>query len=324
MTKRLMMAVAAVLTLLQVPAWSQSWPTRSITLVVPFPAGSATDTIGRLIADRLSKRLGRSVVVDNRVGGASLLGTAAVARAEPDGYTLLFGTNSALVILPLTQRASMTFDPVRDLNPIGIVAALPNILIVSPKLPVSSVRELIQHAKANPGKLSFASSGSGTITHLIGELFKSRTGIDAIHVPYRAGVQAAPDLMEGRMDYLFDNILWSLPMIREGKLKGLGITKLTRSPLAPDMPTIAEAGVPGFEGFSWVAMLAPANTPSAVTDRLSSELSTIVADPHVVAELAKFGAEAASPSPDGMRKVILEDTARWGAIIRDANIKVQP
>ncbi len=154
MTKRLIMAVAAVLTLLQAPAWSQNWPTRSITLVVPFPAGSATDTIGRLVADRLSKRLGRSVVVDNRVGGGSLVGTASVARSEPDGYTLLFGTNSALVILPLTQRASMTFDPVRDLSPIGIVAALPNILIVSPKLPVSSVRELIQHAKANPGKLS--------------------------------------------------------------------------------------------------------------------------------------------------------------------------
>jgi tripartite-type tricarboxylate transporter receptor subunit TctC len=159
MTKRLIMAVAAVLTLLQVPAWSQNWPTRSITLVVPFPAGSATDTIGRLIADRLSKRLGRSVVVDNRVGGGSLVGTASVARSEPDGYTLLFGTNSALVILPLTQRASMTFDPVRDLSPIGIVAALPNILIVSPKLPVNSVHELIQYAKANPGKLSFASAG---------------------------------------------------------------------------------------------------------------------------------------------------------------------
>ncbi len=324
MTKRLFLAVAAMLALLQAPAWPQAWPARSITLVVPFPAGSATDTIGRLIADRLSKRLGQPVVIDNRVGGGSLVGTAAVARAEPDGYTLLFGTNSALVILPLTQPASMTFDPSRDLSPIGIVAALPNILIVSPKLPVNSVSELIQYAKANPGKLSFASSGIGTITHLIGELFKSRAGIDAVHVPYRAGVQSAPDLMEGRMDYIFDNILWSLPMIREGKLKGLGITKLTRSSLAPDMPTIAESGVPGFEGFSWVAMLAPANTPAAVTARLASELSAIVADPQVVAELAKFGAEAASPSPEGMRKVIVDDTARWGAIIRDANIKVQP
>ena len=226
MMQPLILAFAAVLMLMPVPAWSQSWPARSITLVVPFPAGSATDTIGRLIADRLSKRLGQSVVIDNRVGGASMVGTASVARSEADGYTLLFGTNSALVILPILQRATMTFDPVRDLSPIGIVAALPNILIVSPKLPVSSVSELIQHAKANPGKLSFASSGSGTITHLIGELFKARAGIDAVHVPYRAGVQAAPDLIEGRMDYLFDNILWSLPMIREGKLKGLGITRV--------------------------------------------------------------------------------------------------
>ena len=324
MMQLLVLAFAAVLALLPGLAWSQSWPARSITLVVPFPAGSATDTIGRLIADRLSKRLGQSVVIDNRVGGASMIGTASVARSEADGYTLLFGTNSALVILPILQRATMTFDPGRDLSPIGIVAALPNILIVSPKLPVNSVSELIQHAKANPGKLSFASSGVGTITHLIGELFKARAGIDAVHVPYRAGVQSAPDLMEGRMDYLFDNILWSLPMIREGKLKGLGITMLTRSPLAPDIPTIAESGVPGFEGFSWVSMLAPANVPAAVTQRLSSELSAIVADPGVIAELAKFGAEATTPSPDGMRKVIAEDTARWSAIIRDANIKVQP
>lgn len=228
------------------------------------------------------------------------------------------------MILPLIQPASMTFDPVRDLSPIGIVAALPNILIVSPKLPVNSVSELIQYAKANPGKLSFASSATGTITHLIGELFKSRAGIDTVHVPYKAGVQSAPDLMEGRMDYIFDNILWSLPMIRDGKLKGLGITKLTRSPLAPDMPTISESGVPGFEGLSWVAMLAPANVPAAVTQRLSTELAAIVADPGVVADLAKFGAEAASPSPEAMRKVILDDTARWGDIIRNANIKVNP
>jgi tripartite-type tricarboxylate transporter receptor subunit TctC len=322
--KRLGLLVAVIMTFMQVSAWAQAWPARPLTLVVPFPAGSATDTIGRLVADRLSKRLGQPVVVDNRVGGASLVGTASVARSEADGYTLLFGTNSALVILPLVQPAAMTFDPIRDLSPIGVVAALPNILIVSPKLPVNSVGELIQYAKANPGKLSFASSGPGTITHLIGELFKSRAGIDAVHVPYKAGVQAAPDLMEGRVHYLFDNILWSLPMIRDGKLKGLGITKLTRSPLAPDMPTIAESGLPGFEGFSWVAMLAPANVSAAVIQRLSSELSAITSDPGVVAELAKFGAEPASPSPDAMRAVILDDSARWGAIIRDANIKVQP
>ncbi len=322
--KRFSLLVAATIMMLTLaPASAQVWPARPITLVVPFPAGSATDTIGRLVADRLSKRLGQSVVVDNRVGGGSLVGTAFVAKADADGYTLLFGTNSALVILPLIQPAAMTFDVTRDLSPIGIVAALPNILIVSPKLPVNSVSELIQYAKANPGKLSFASSGTGTITHLIGELFKVRAGIDTVHVPYKAGVQAAPDLMEGRMDYIFDNILWSLPMIRDGKLKGLGITKLTRSPLAPDMPTIAESGVPGFEGFSWVAMLAPANVPAPVSQRLSTELAAIVADPGVVAELAKFGAEAASASPDVMRKVIVDDTARWGDIIRNANIKVQ-
>ncbi len=303
---------------------SQSWPTRPITLVVPFPAGSATDTIGRLVAENLGQRLGQPVIVENRVGGGSLVGTASVARATPDGYTLLFGTNSALVILPLLQPASMNFDPSRDFSPIGVVATLPNILIVSPKLPVNSVGELISHAKANPGKLSFASSGVGTITHLIGEHFKARTGIDTVHVPYRAGVQSAPDLMEGRMDYLFDNILWSLPMIREGKLKGLGITKLTRSPLAPDMPTIAESGVPGFEGFSWVALLAPANVPAPIVARLSTTLAAIMSDAGLAAQVAKFGAEAAEPSPEKMRAAMKEDTERWRDTIQKAQIKVQP
>jgi tripartite-type tricarboxylate transporter receptor subunit TctC len=322
--KRIAVFIACLLVLTPVAAWSQDWPTRSILLVVPFPAGSATDTIGRLVAEQLSRRLGQPVIVENRVGGGSLVGTASVARSAPDGYTLLFGTNSALVILPLIQAASMTFDPSRDFTPIGVVATLPNILIASPKLPVNSVSELISHAKANPGKLSFASSGIGTITHLIGEHFKARAGIDVVHVPYRAGVQSAPDLMEGRMDYLFDNILWSLPMIRDGKLKGLAITTLARSPLVPDMPTVAESGVPGFEGFSWVALLAPANIPGPVAQRLSTTLAAIMSDAGLANQIAKFGAEAASPSPEKMRTLMREDTARWSDTIRSAQIKVQP
>jgi tripartite-type tricarboxylate transporter receptor subunit TctC len=321
----MMRLAAGLIVLLLATACSEaSWPARAITLVVPFPAGSGTDTIGRLVADKLSQRLGQPVIIENRVGGGSLVGTAAVARAEPDGYTLLFGTNSALVILPLLQPGSVPYDPARDFTPVGVVAVLPNILIVSPKLPVNSVDEFIRHAKANPGKLSFGSSGVGTITHLIGELFKVRTGIDAVHVPYRAGVQSAPDLMEGRIDFLFDNILWSLPMIREGRLKGLGITKLTRSQLAPEMPTIAESGVPGFEGFSWVALLAPANLPPVISQRLSGELDAIMADHAIATDLARFGAEPATPGPAAMRKLMQEDSMRWAATIREAGITLQP
>ena len=188
------------------------------------------------------------MVVENKAGAASAIGTAYVAKAAPDGYTLLMTTNSALVILPLIQPAgSLNYDR-NDFSLIGLTGILPNILIVSPKVPANSTAELIAYAKERPGQLSFASSGAGTITHLIGELFKARTGIDVVHVPYKTGVQAAPDVMEGRVQYIFDNIIWSLPQIRAGKLKGLAITTKQRSPLAPDIPTVAESGRAGFRG----------------------------------------------------------------------------
>ncbi len=231
-------------------------------MVVPFAAGGGTDAVARVVAEKMGARLGQPIVVENRAGAASALGTAHVAKAAPDGYTLLMTTNSAQVILPLTQASgTLAYDPDKDFSAVGLVAILPNILIVSPKLPARSVAELVDYAKARPGQLSFASSGNGTITHLIGELFKARTGIDVVHVPYRTGVQAAPDVMEGRVHFQFDNIIWSLPLIREGKLNGFAITTRQRSKLAPDMPTVAESGVPGFEGISWLGLVAPARTP---------------------------------------------------------------
>ena len=216
-----------------------------------------------MVAEKLAARLGQPVVVENKAGAASAIGTTYVAKAAPDGYTLLMTTNSALVILPLIQPASALNYSSADFAMIGLTGILPNLLIVSPKVAANSVAELITDAKANPGKLSFGSSGNGTITHLIGELFKARAGIDVVHVPYKTGVQAAPDVMEGRIQYLFDNIIWSLPLIREGKLKGLAITTRQRSTLAPDIPTVAESGVPGFEGITWLGLAAPAKTPDA-------------------------------------------------------------
>src|SRR5688572_10282059 len=207
--------ITAALTLLAPAlAGAQSWPTRSITLVVPFAAGGGTDAIARVVAEKLSARLGQPVVVENKAGAASAIGTAYVAKSAADGYTLLMTTNSALVILPLIQPAgSLNYDR-KDFSLIGLTGILPNLLIVSPKVPANSTAELIAYAKERPGQLSFASSGNGTITHLIGELFKARTGIDVVHVPYKTGVQSAPDLMEGRIQYIFDNIIWSLPQIR--------------------------------------------------------------------------------------------------------------
>src|SRR4051812_14927789 len=216
----LLAAVAGLAT----PRHAQTCPARTIPLVVPFAAGGGTDAIGRVIAEKLSARLGQPVVVENKAGAASAIGTTYAAKASPDGYTLLMTTNSAMVILPLTQPAGALTYERADFSMIGLTGILPNLLIVSPKVPANNVSELIAYAKEWPGQLTFASSGNGTITHLIGELFKARTGIDVLHVPYRTGVQSAPDIMEGRVQYIFDNIIWSLPMVRQGKLKGLAIT----------------------------------------------------------------------------------------------------
>jgi tripartite-type tricarboxylate transporter receptor subunit TctC len=305
-------------------AHAQTWPTRTTTLVVPFTAGGGTDAIARVIAEKLAARLGQPVVVENKAGAASAIGTAYVAKAAPDGYTLLMTTNSAQVILPLTQpAASLNYDPANDFAPIGLTGILPNLMIVSPKVPASSVAEFIAYAKERPGQLSFASSGNGTITHLIGELFNARAGISAVHVPYRTGVQAAPDVMEGRIQYQFDNIIWSLPMVRAGQLKGLAITTRQRSALAPDIPTVAESGVPGFEGITWLGLVAPAKTPAAVIARLNTELTAILADPTVIEKMAATGAEPPrAPGPDGYRALLADDIARWRAIFSEGKIKL--
>lgn len=318
------LGAALAATALPSTASAQAWPARSVTIVVPFAAGGGTDAIARVLADRLAAKLGQSVVVENRAGAASAIGTAHVARAAPDGYTILMTTNSAQVILPLIQPPGSLNYATSDFAMIGLTGILPNLLIAAPSVPAKSVQELIAHAKANPGKLSFASSGNGTITHLIGELFKARAGIDVVHVPYKTGVQAAPDLMEGRIQYMFDNIIWSLPVVRQGKLKGLAITTRERSKLAPDIPTVAESGVPGFEGITWLGLAAPAKAPDAVVQRLSKELATVLAEPDVIAKLAATGAEPPSnPGPDGMKSMLAGDIARWKAILSDGKIKLK-
>ena len=304
-----------------IPAAAQTWPSRTITLVVPFAAGGGTDAIGRVVAEKLAARLGQPVVVENKAGAASAIGTAYVAKAAADGYTLLMTTNSAMVILPLTQAAgSLNYDR-GDFSLIGLTGILPNLLIVSPKIPANSVGELIAYAKARPGQLSFASSGNGTITHLIGELFKARTGIDVVHVPYRTGVQSAPDVMEGRVQYIFDNIIWSLPMIRAGQLKGLAITTSQRSTLAPDIPTVAESGVPGFEGITWLGLVAPAKTPEPVIRRLAEEAAKAAKSPFVLERFKADDAEPIGSTPAEYAAFIKKEQERWSKVVRAAKIK---
>lgn len=320
----LFLAIATIL-MPHVAAAQQDWPTRGISLVVPFAAGGGTDAIARVIAEKLATRLGQPVVVENKAGAASAIGTAYVAKAAPDGYTLLMTTSSAQVILPLTQPAgSLNYDPVRDFRPITLTATLPNLLVVSPKVPANNVAEFIAYAKARPGHMSFASSGNGTITHLIGELFNARAGIEAVHVPYRTGAQAAPDTMEGRVHYQFDNIIWTLPMVRSGQLRGLAITSRERSQLAPDIPTVAESGLAGFEGITWLALVAPARTPDNTIARLNSEVTAVIKDPDTIRKMASAGAEPPLTfGPDGYQALLSDDIARWKAIFDEGKIKLK-
>ena len=300
-------------------ASAQPWPTRPITMIVPFAAGGATDAIARMLAQRLSEGLGQQIVVENRAGAAGGIGALAAAKAAPDGHTILMATTSTHVILPLTQ-SNLGYDALKDFAAVGMVATAPNILIASPKLSANSVSELIAYAKSNPGKVNFASSGQGTITHLIGELFTNQAGIEAVHVPYKSGVQSFAELNDGQVHFLFDSIVWSLPQIRAGKLKGLGITSAQRSSLAPEIPTIAESGLPNFEGVTWFALVAPARSPDAAVKRLQSELQSALADPELVKRLATLGAEPVKFSDRNFNETVLDDMRKWGSVITKAGV----
>ncbi|MBI5909179.1 MAG: tripartite tricarboxylate transporter substrate binding protein [Betaproteobacteria bacterium] len=303
-------------------AAADNWPSRPVTMVLPFGAGGATDAIGRVVGERMSKGLDQPVVISNRAGAGGEIAATSVAKSPADGYTILFATVSTLVVLPLT-KPSLGYNVAKDFVPIGLVAKSPNLLLVSPRLPVNSLQELIAYAKQNPGKLNFASSGTGTNTHLIGEAFKFQAGIEAIHVPYRTGVQAFAELTEGQIHFSFDTIVWSLPQVQAGKLKSFGITSAQRSKIAPEIPTIAEQGLPGFEGITWYAVMTPVGTPEPVLATLRKELAAALNDPAVVERVRGFGAEAAFGGPDEYATLIKQETAKWGRIVKQANIKVR-
>ena len=299
--------------------WAQNWPVRPITLVVPFTPGGGTDAIARALATRISTALGQNVVVDNRAGAGGAIAANSVLKAPADGYTLLFGTVSTLVVLPLTQPVS--YDVAKDFAPIGLVAKAPNVLLVSPKIPPNTVNEFIAYAKANPNKLNFASSGQGTITHLIGELFKMQAGIDVQHVPYKTGVQALGDLVSGQVQFSFDSIVWSLPQVQAGKLKGIAITSATRSTLAPDIPTVAESGLPGFEGITWYALVVATGTPENVMQALRSALNASQQDKALVDRIANFGAEPLIGGRLEYDNLIRSETLKWSKVINMPGVK---
>ncbi|HLQ90524.1 MAG TPA: tripartite tricarboxylate transporter substrate binding protein [Xanthobacteraceae bacterium] len=300
---------------------AQNWPNRFVRLVVPFPPGGGTDAIARVVAARISEIWGQQLVVENRSGGASNIGHEAVARAEPDGYTLL------LASMPLAANKflfpSLNYDPVADLAPISLICDYPNVMVVPVTSPARSVLEFIAHAKANKGKITFASSGHGTSVHLSGELFKRMTGLEMLHVPYRGAGPALNDLLPGRVDVMFNNIGAVLPLIQAEKLRGLAVTTAKRTPAAPQLAPVAELGVPGFDVSSWYAMFAPAKTPPELIRKIHADVVTALADPAIKTKLEQqLGVVVVGGSPAELAAHLQREMEKWGPVIKAAGISI--
>jgi len=311
--------VLFALTLLAGPAGAQTYPDRTIRILVGFTPGSATDISARMFAQRLSDVLAVPVTVENLPGGGGSIGGERVAKSPPDGYTLYWGANGAMTINP-SLLPNPTFDPVRDLAPIARVLVMPSLLVVNNDVPAKSVAELFALAKARPGQLSYASPGVGTPQHIAGELLKSLASVDIIHVPYR-GVALA-DVIGGRVTMTLQNMGAILPVVRDGKLRALAVTSSQRSPIIPELPTLAESGFPGFEAISWFGLLAPAHTAAPIIAKVHEEIVKIAAQTDMRERLAQLGLDVAVNSPDEFAAVINADIAKWAKVIKDANIKL--
>ncbi len=302
-------------------ASAQSYPGKPLRLVVPFAAGGATDVLARIVGKELGDRLKQTVVVDNRGGAGGTIGSDAVARAQPDGYTLLMGAVGTHAI-NVSLYKKLSYDPVKDFEPVILVATVPNVLVVPVALPVKSVKELISFGKANPGKLNFASSGSGTSIHLSGELFKTMTGIDMQHIPYKGSGPAMADLLAGQTQMMFDNLPSSMPHIKAGRLRPLAVTSAKRFPALPEVPTIAEAGVPGYEASSWFGIFAPAATPPQIIALLNGELNKILAAPDTRKRLLEQGADAAGGTPEQFAALIKSEIPKWAKVVKESGAQV--
>ena len=318
-------AVAAASALVALPmsaAFAQdAWPTRAITIVVPFSAGGTTDIVARLAGQALSLELGQPVVIDNRPGAGGNIGAQAVSRATADGYTLVMGTVGTHAINPSLYK-KMPYDHIKDFAPISRVAAVPNVLIANPSQPYKTVKELIAYGKANPDKLTFASSGSGTSIHLAGELFKSMTGITMQHIPYKGSSPALTDLMAGQTNIMFDNLPSAIQFIKAGKLRALAVTTIKRAPQFPDLPTIDEAGVAGFDAASWFGLLAPANTPPAVIKRIDDALTKVMATTDLKKKIIDQGGEPIAETPDKFASFIQTETVKWAKVVKESGASV--
>jgi tripartite-type tricarboxylate transporter receptor subunit TctC len=301
---------------------AQAWPSRPIRYVVPFAAGAGVlDIMARIVAQHLTEKLGQQVVVDNKPGAGGNVGADMAAKAVPDGYTMLMA-NTALVVSPFLF-ARMTFDPLADLVPVTMVNSAPLMLVVHPSLPVKSVAAFLAYARANPGKLNYGSGGIGTTPFLAAELLKSMTGIDAVHVPYKGGAPALADLVAGQLAFMIENVPGTLPLVKDGKLRALAITSRKRSTLVPDLPTMEEAGVPGYEMVGWNGIFVPKGTPDEIGGKLHAALTTVLRSQAVKEQMAALGAEAVGNRQVVFAAFVKSESARWGAIIREKGIKLE-
>ena len=302
-------------------ALAADYPIRPLTMVVPYAAGGGGDVLARAFADKLKQRLGQAVLVDNKPGAGTLIGSEFVARAPADGHTLLLTTNS-LLIAPILNPAAK-FDPLRDFAPVLPLASIAIVMVAHPALPANNAGELIAYLKKNPGKASFGSSGTGGITHLAGELFKARAGVAMTHIPYKGAAPALTDLIGGQIDVFFDAMITANPHIKSGKIKALGIGNAARWDGAPAIPTIAESGLPDFAVSGWYGVLAPAATPPALLERLNAAANEVLADAEFAARLRADGLSAMGGSVDSFRNTMRGDFATWQKVIKDANITLQ-
>lgn len=297
---------------------AQSWPTRPMRYIVPFPPGAFNDTLARTLAAELPKTLGQPVVVENRPGGNTIIGTEIAAKSPPDGYTLY---GAALPFSVIQSLYKTSFDVTKDFAPITLAGVTPNLLVANPSAPVNNVRELLAYARANPGKLNYASTGNGTSNHLSFELFKAMTQTSVTHVPYKGSAPAVTDLIGGQVQVMFDNTPNVLPHVRAGKLKALAVSSKTRSALAPEIPTVDEAGVPGYDVTVWFGVLTVAGTPREVVQRLNAEMVRILTSAEVKDRFGKMGVEVVAGTPEHFSGFLRSEVDRWAKVVRDAGIK---
>ncbi len=316
-----LLAAAALATTGIAPIAAQNFPSKPINIIVPFSAGGTTDILARIVGQALSTELGQSVIIDNRPGAGGNIGGQAAARAAADGYTLFMGTVGTHAINAALYK-KMPFDPIKDFAPLSRVANVPNLLVAHPSQPYKSVQELISYAKANPGAVNFGSSGSGSSIHLSGELFKSMAKVDMVHVPYKGSAPAVSDLLGNQIAVMFDNMPSAIQHVRSGKLRPIAVTTAKRSPELPDVPTIAEAGVPGYEATSWFGLWAPAGTPAPVLDKLHSALTKVLQDPAVVKKIADQGGEVVIDTPAVFEAFIQSEAAKWGKVVKESGAEV--